>query len=286
MADTGMDVTRQRDRANDDFDQEELAPWIERLARVGYGAKGIVYLVIGTLSAQAALGPGGETAGTRGALQSIVTQPFGQVMLAVIAIALLGYVLWRFVQAIADPENRGSDWKGLAHRAGYLASGLAYSGIALTAAQLIIGSPRSGGGDTREDWTARVLALPFGTWLVGAVGVVIIGVALAQLYRAYKASFADRWNASELSETQQEWATRLGRLGLTARGVVYAIIGSFVIRAAMQYDPEEAGGLSQALSALDHQPYGTLVLGAVALGFIAYGVYSLLLARYRRIEPS
>lgn len=276
----GARVVESHEGALSDVDKSE---WVERLARVGYAAKGVVYLLVGLLAAQAAFGTGGQTTGTQGALREIVKAPFGQLLLVLIALGLASYVLWRFVQAIRDPGNKGSDVKGLLQRAGYLASGLAYAGLSLTAIQMVVGSSGgSGSGQSAEDWTARLLALPFGTWLVGLAGLVAIGVGLAEFYRAYQADF--HLKREEMSETEETWVTRLGRVGLVARGIVYGLIGLFLIQAARQYDPSEAGGLGEALSTLAAQPYGPWLLGIVALGLAAYGLYSIARSRYRRIH--
>lgn len=273
-------------KARDEAELEDVEPWVERLARFGYAAKGVVYILIGVLALQAAFGQGGQTTGAGGALRTIVDEPFGQVALAAIAVGLVGYVLWRFVQAFLDPEHKGDDPKGLARRAGYLMSGLAYSTVAFTTVQMIFGS--SGGGNSRQEemWAARVLSLPFGTWLVGLGGLALLGIGAAQFYEAYQAAFAGKWKSSELSSEQEKWATRLGRFGLAARGVVYSILGLFLLRAALQYDASEAGGLGEALSALLRQPFGPWLLALVALGLASYGVYALLRARYRKVDPA
>lgn len=281
------DQLQQIDRSGDverDSALDEAEPWVEPLARLGYAAKGVVYMLIGVLALQAAFGPGGKTTGAGGALRTIVDEPFGQLMLAVIAVGLVGYVLWRLVQAFLDPEDNGTDPKGLARRAAYLVSGLAYATVALTAGQLVFGAAGGSNDNQQEVWVARILSLPFGAWLVGLGGLLLIGGGLGQLYRAYEAEFADKWKSDELSSEQQSWATKLGRFGLAARGVVYGILGVFLIRAALQYDPSEAGGLGEALSALVQQPFGPWLLALVALGLASYGVYALLRARYRQLE--
>jgi Na+/proline symporter len=258
--------------------------WVERLARFGYAAKGVVYTIVGALAVQAAFGQGGQTTDTKGALGAIAAQPFGKFLLVLLTIGLIGYVLWRFVQAIKDPEHKGDDPKGLARRAGYAISGLIYAGLALSAIGLIRGSG-GGGGNSEQGWTAKLLSQPFGQWLVGLVGALVIGIGFYQLYEAYKAKFRKEMKLHEMSPTEETWATRIGRFGLAARGVVFVIIGFFLLQAARQSDPNQARGLDGALKALAQQPYGPWLLGIVALGLVAYGIYQGVQARYRRINP-
>jgi len=256
--------------------------WVERLARFGYAAKGVVYGIVGLLAAQAALGTGGRTTDTQGALQEIILQPFGKFLLGVVALGLIGYVVWRFVQAIKDPENKGTDAKALAQRLGYAGNGLIYAGLALSAVQLILGS---GGGNSNstEDWTARLLSQPFGQWLVGTIGAFIIGLGFYQFYKAFTAKFRKELNLAELSHTEQKWVMGISRFGLAARGIVFCVIGFFLIQAAYQSDASEARGLGEALQILAEQSYGPWLLGTVGFGLLAYGTYMVIQARYRRI---
>lgn len=258
-------------------------PWIERLARSGFATKGIVYSLVGLLAAQAALGVEGQNTDTQGALQAIVTQPFGRVLLSFVAVGLLGYALWRIVEAIADPEHKGHDAKGLLQRCSYAGNGLIYAGLALTAAQIVGGASSHGSDNTSQDWTARLLAQPFGQWLVGTIGAIIIGIGVYQFYKAYKATFKKQLKLNEMSTTEKMWIIRIGRLGLAARGVVFGVIGFFFIQAARQSNPEQAIGLAGALESLEQQPYGSWVLGIVAIGLIAYGIYYIVQARYRYV---
>lgn len=265
---------------------EHASPWLARLARLGYAAKGIVYMIVGVLATQAAFGAGGQTTGSEGALQEIVTQPFGQVLLGIVAIGLVGYALWRFVQAGVDPDNKGSDAKGIATRLGYAVSGIIYGSLAVTAVRIMMGSSSGGGDSSSQTWTARLMSQPFGQWLVGIVGAIIIGLGLVQFYKAYKAKFREELKLGEMSSTEETWATRIGRLGFAARGVVFGIIGGFLIQAAYQSDPSEARGLGSALQTLAQQPFGPWLLGIVAIGLIAYGIFMGVMARYRRIQVS
>ncbi|BAS56891.1 hypothetical protein NIES2135_37870 [Leptolyngbya boryana NIES-2135] len=262
-------------------------PKFERLARFGYAAKGIVYFVVGLLAAQAAIGSGGRTTDTSGALQEIVVQPFGKFLLGLVTIGIIGYVLWRFAQALLDPEHTGqsNSTQRVVQRIGYLISALSYSGLAFTAVKLILGSGGTNGGAT-EDWTKLVLAQPLGQWLVGLAGAIVLGVGLSYFYQAYTAKFQRYFKLNQMNATERKWAKRLGQFGIVARGVVFCIIGLFVIIAALRSDATEVKGLGEALAVLAQQPYGTWILGIVALGLIAYSMYSLIEARYRSLIRS
>lgn len=264
--------------------QAAAQPWVEPLARCGYAAKGIVYLIVGLLAAQAAFTTGGKTTDTNGALETILDQPFGKVLLALVAIGLIGYALWRIVQTIFDPEHTGEPMKAkqLVQRLGYAFSASAYLGLALTAVKLITGNGK-GNSNTTQDWTARLIAQPWGQGLVCLAGLVVIGVGLSYLYQAYKADFQRHFKRHQMSETERKWAKWLGQFGIAARGIVFSIIGLFLVLAALHDDATEAIGLGGALAALARQPYGAWLLGIVALGLIAYSFYSLIEARYRRI---
>ena len=261
------------------------SPAIEGLGRLGFAAYGIVYILVGLLAAMAALGRGGDTTDTYGALSWIVEAPYGRLLLAVIAVGLVGYALWRFIQATLDTEGHGGEAKGMLVRAGYVFRGAVYAGLALSAARLAMGSGTSGSSDGQmQDWTARLLAQPWGAGLLGLVGIGFIGVGLYQLYRAATADFCDDLRLDELNADQRQWVERLGRLGYGARGVVFGIIGGFLLAAARSTQPEEARGLAGALAMLAEQPYGPWLLGIVAVGLIAYGMYKLAEARYRRMQ--
>ncbi|MEG4230116.1 DUF1206 domain-containing protein [Microcoleus sp. N9_B2] len=259
-------------------------PWFERLARLGYAAKGLVYFIIGFLAAQAAFGSGGKTTDTKGALTTIVSQPFGKFLLFLVTIGIVGYVLLRIVQTILDPEHAGEkmDAKRIATRIGYAFSGLAYAGLAVTAVKLMLGSGGSRGNST-QDWTAWFLSQPFGQWLVGLGGAVTIGIGFSYIYKAFKGKFRHNFKLHQMSQNEQTWAVRLGRLGIAARGIVFSIIGVFLIQAAKQSDASEAKGFGEALASLQQQPFGPWILGLVALGLISYGIYSVIEARYRQI---
>lgn len=253
--------------------------WIEKLARFGYAAKGFVYGLVGFLAVLAALNAGGKTTDTNGALTTIAAQPFGVFLLILIAIGLVGYVIWCLVQALQNPEN-----KKLHSRIGSFISAVVYAGLAFNAAALAIGSNSGGKGNTQRDWTALVLQQPFGQWLIGIVGAIVIGVGFYQFYDAYRAKFRKQLDLSEVDRKQQDRIIAISRFGIAARGIVFAIIGFFVIQAARQSNPNQVRGLDGALQSLAQQPFGKILLGIVALGLVAYGIYMFVQAKYRRIR--
>lgn len=253
---------------------------IKSLARLGFAAKGVVYVLLGLLALLAATGQrGGQTADKKQAVQTLQDLPGGPVLLALVAVGLLGYIVWRFTQAIRDTEGKGSGAKGVGRRLGYAGSGLLYASVAWYAAQLAWrGRADAGTADAQQTLTAKVLSWPGGEWLVMAVGLAVIGGGLYQLYRAYSGAFQKHVNASSLSAAQQRVVYRTGQVGYTARGVVMGLIGYFLVQAGRRSDPSQASDTEGAFDLL--ATMGPAVLGVVAVGLMAYGVYMLVQARY------
>jgi hypothetical protein len=267
--------------------RKPVSPWVERLARFGYATKGAVYIIVGILATLAAVGMGGRTTDSQGVFQEIFSKPFGQFLISAVTVGLVGYVIWRFAAAFFDTEGKGNELKGIAIRGGYAFSGLIHAGLAWSAARLALGS---GGADSgkreQKDWTARVLELPLGPWLVSLVGVGFICFGLYQIYKGFKYKFRKRIEVQKMSSAEERWTKRIGKIGFTARGIVFNIIGYFLIRAAINHNPEEVRGLDGALGALAEQPFGKALLGIVAAGLIAYGFYMFIEARYHRIRAT
>lgn len=260
----------------------EVAPWIERMARVGFVAKAVLYGTVGILAAQAATGSGGRTTDTRGALRELLGAPYGRVMLYVIAAGLLGYTAWLLVRALADPEGKGSGAKGIALRTGYAVRGLLHGALALAAFGLATGG--GGGGDGTERWAGRLMDLPLGELLIWGAAAGIAGYGLYQIYRGLAAKLSRHLALGELPPGTSGWVVRVSRFGIAARGVVFCFIGYFLARAADQGDPSEAGGLDASLQAIADAGRWPFLL--VAVGLISYGVYELVNARYRIIRVS
>ena len=255
--------------------ERAAAPWIERLARLGYAAKGVVYVLIGFIAARVAFGGGGEVEGWNGALGTLRDEPFGQAMLWLIALGLIGYVVWRMVAAIRNPENEDT-----AHRVFFVFSALVYGALALEAIRLASGAGGSG-GDTH--WSSTLMEQPYGRLLVALAGIAIAGYGLQQLWHAWTVDLDDRLDLSRLTAGARAWVVRIGRFGMAARGVVLVMLGYIFIRGAMKERSTEAGNVEGVLDSMRDTPW---LLGVIALGFIAYGVFNLVRARYRRIRAA
>ncbi len=253
-----------------------------KLARVGYLARGIVYLIIGWMAVQAGIAGGnpGETTGAKGALLEVLGQPFGKIMLGLLAIGLIGHALWRLVQAVLDADNHGTGAKGIAVRGGLLVSAVTHTLLAIFATGLITGYGGSG-GTGGGDWTADVLGTGWGQWLVGLVGLAVIVAGLSQGYKAATGKYKDRL---QIDVQKMRWLTPVCIFGLFSRGFVLVIIGVFFILSALHLSPWQAKGMKGALIALRRQPYGEVLFIVVAFGLIGFAVYSMVLARYRRID--
>jgi hypothetical protein len=289
MGKENLDVA-QKDSSSEEVKQHaeraarKASPWVGWVARTGYVAKGVVYVTIGVLAMQEALGVGGEAAGPGGAMHSIESQPFGRIMLALLAFGLVGYALWKLIQGIMDPDDKGSDTHGILRRIGYVGSGVLHGGLAFAAAQSITGAE-----DTSEDVmkaSVMVYQPPFGQLVVGLVGLIAIVVGLYQLYAAYEANFRGELKLGEMSDAEKNLVTLAGRIGTAARALAVGVAGVFVVLAAYQFDPSETRGLGGALEGLLSQPLGSYMLGTVAVGLLVYGAFMVLVARYRRIEPT
>jgi hypothetical protein len=255
---------------------------VETLARFGYGARGVVYGLVGGLALLAAIGSGGQTGGSRSALQTLLSQPFGKFWLIVIALGLFGFCTWRILEALTDADRRGSDMKGMGIRAAHLISGFIYAGLAISALNLALGRGSTGGEDrAAQDWTAWLMSQPFGQWLVGLIGLAIAGTGLAFIWKAWRGNVTERLS---LPADKRDWIVTLGRMGFAARGVVFLMIGGFLVLAALRASSSEVHGLGGSLQALQQQPYGWALLALTALGLFAFGLFGLVQARYRHID--
>jgi hypothetical protein len=264
--------------------KRSAAAWIGPVARVGFASIAVVYMTIGFLALLLAVGKGGQALDQRGAIHVLEELPGGNVLLVIIAIGMGGYAVWRFLQGTMDLEEKGKSAKGMAIRIGYIASGVAYAFLGVYTLKEVMG--RSNGGDSQQGFSAWLLSNKSGALILGAIGLALIAWGVWHFIKAYNGKFMKHAEAGRMSGDERTWMRRVGKAGLSARGVVLITIGVLVINAARRHDPHEVQGIDGALRELASQPYGAYILGVVALGLIAYGVYWAFNARYRRICAS
>jgi Domain of Unknown Function (DUF1206) len=253
----------------------------EALARAGLVARGVVFGVVGILALKLALGSGGKTTSQQGALATIAHEPFGAVLLVIVAIGLAGYAFWRLVSAAVGPRDSSDD--GLRERVPAAASGIVYAALCFTALKILFGGHATSAASNPKHATAGVLGWPAGPVLVTIAGVVLICVGLYQGYEGVARKFCDDARTEEMSPAIRRLYTALGVFGYLARMVVFLLVGYGIIKAAIEYDPHKAIGLDGALQKLAHNSYGPALLGIVAAGLIGFALYCIADARYRRL---
>lgn len=259
--------------------------WIETLGRLGHAAIAVVYLIIGVLAFQLAIGTGGEISGTRDAIREIGQQPYGKTLLGLMAIGLLGYTAWRWVQAARDTEGAGKDAKGIVKRIGYATSGLAYLLLGCYAGSLALGWASTSDSSSSQSGPSFLLDSTWGRVLLGAAGLITIGTACYFGYKAYRAKFMTKYRLSKMSEKARVLALHAGRIGLSTRGIAFAIVGGFIVMSAVRgTSGGDIAGLSDALAAIAAQSYGKTLLGITGFGLICYAVHMALMSWYRRFN--
>ena len=267
------------------------SPAMTGLARLGYAIKGVVYIVIGVLAFLLVTGHGGQLTDQNGALKAIYDSPlgegFGRLLLVVVTIGLFAFALWSLIQALFDTEAKGRQAKGIIARVGYAAVAVSYALLGFGALQIVMsGSPNGSSRNSTtsaQNWTGLLLKQPAGVFLVIVVGIAVLCIAAYLVYKAYRAPFRQRLNLSTLSPRSQRTVVNIGRMGYGALSIVFAIVGFFLIVAAYKHNSNDARGLDSALVELLKQPFGPWLVGIVAIGLIAYGVYSFVEARYRKV---
>jgi hypothetical protein len=259
--------------------------WVERLERLGYVARGTLYIIMGALALQLALGAGGQADDPVGALRYVAQQPYGKILLVVMIVGLAGYSLWGFVRALFDALHKGSDLKGLVQRFGYLISAVSYGVLIIPAWQLLMSkAASSGGAGSPAGITAQLMSKPYGIALVYAFGAFWVIAAIGQFISAITASFMRDLRWGKMSKEERHWAEIIGRIGYAARGVVYSLLAWFILQAAYHANPKQAQGIDGVLRTLAKAPYGHFVLAVVAAGLVIFGIYSVMGARWYSVE--
>ena len=256
---------------------------IESLARLGYASKAVVYMLVGVLAAAAALNLGGRITDTSGALRVLLSQPLGTAILLVVAVGLCGYAAWRVLDAFADPDHHGTDFGGLVTRIGNVVRAVIYGALGMEAFRLARGLRGSSGRET-EMWTGRILDLPLGEWIVGLAGIIVVAYGLSEIVTAARERIGRLIDAHRLPAAARTTLINIGRFGVGARAVVIVAIGVFLVRAALRHDPSAAAGTRESMLELAGVFEGRLVLAAISLGMVAYGIDQAVHARCRRIR--
>jgi hypothetical protein len=261
-------------------------PTLELLERLGYVVRGVLYVVMGFLAFKIATAqPGGKATDLSGSLLWLIGNPFGKLVLIVTVVGLAAYSLWGFIRAIYDPLHRGRDTKGIAARIGFLTSAFSYAAIAFFALQ-ILGGQGSASHDSTQKTVSSLLTNPAGGFITILLGIIAIGIGIGQFVEAYRATFKNDLKAGEMSQSERNLAIGLGRFGMAARGVTFLVIGFFLVQAGIHHDPGKATGFGGAFLFLLAQPYGHLLVGIIALGFVALGLHSFACARWVKLLGS
>jgi len=259
----------------------KAGPWVERFARFGFVAKGVVYACLGLLILRAAIEYRKEITDPYEVLTTLGHQPFGEILLGLIAIGLFGYSTWRIVETVFDPERKGNGFRGIILRAAYTASAIGYGALGLASFQLAVGEA-IGKSDSAEGWTAEILSYEKGEYVVVLLALIVFGVGIAQLYQSLTAKFCDNLKLHRFSATERDWTVRIGRIGFAARAVVFAVIGVLLLRAAWSHNAQQAGGIADALFELGRNTYGLFILAGIGIGFAAYAFHLLIEAGCRK----
>jgi hypothetical protein len=262
--------------------------WIERSARLGLVARGLVYAVVGLIALEVAWGRAAEDQASKGgAIAAIAERPLGRVLLVALAIGFGGYVVWRSCEALwGRSDEDGDDGPvAAAKRAASGAKALVYVSLVVTTVRVVVAGPQGAGSDDQQPkaLTARLLELPGGRALVTAAGVALLGAAAYFAYRGVAQRFRDRLDTAEMGRWTGRLVDAVGTLGMAARGMVVAVLGLLVLQAAAHHDPGQAAGVDGALRRLAQQHYGQALLTVAAVGILAFAVYSLAEARYREV---
>lgn len=258
---------------------------IKKIARTGFVAKGTVYAITGVLTFMAAFNMGGQKTGRIQVLEFLDKQTFGNVLLILMGIGLACYATWRFIQSVKDPEHIGADTKGKAKRTAFFISGVIYLGLAVLAVMRVIGSGSGSSGSSGAAQKSSFLTSETGLILIGIAGAGIVIAGIFQFVKAYRNDYTKKFDLSSLSEEKKRKSIKnTAKFGLSARGVIFLIIGYFALKASFSSDPSKIKTTTEAFSFIQESSYGAWLMGLVAAGLVAYAIYMFLMAKYRRFQ--
>jgi hypothetical protein len=270
-------------QANEGAKRAAASPVYEYAARAGYVARGVLYGYMGYAALLIAQTGGSRPADQKASLIAVAGFPLGKFILVVGIVAIAAYAVWGFVRAIYDPLHRGSDAQGIVTRLGFAWSGLSYLILAFFAFGLLTNGGTGSQQDGMQQMAAKLLSAPAGALLTQAAGLIGVAAGFGQFIEAYRASFKKDEKRAQMSEAEKGVTDVLGRFGFVARGVVFALMGWFIFLAGRQHNSGKATGFTGIFTYILSQPYGRPLLALVALGIIALGLHSVVLARYIRL---
>lgn len=256
----------------------ERAPaWVVPVMRAGYGARGVVYILVGGLALLAAW-RGGQAEGAEGALSTLSGGGWGSLVLWAVAIGLFCYAVWRWIASWMDLERRGADAKGIIGRLGLVATGVIHASLGIYVVQLAMtGSGGGSGGESQQRWTAWLMSQPFGRWIVVAIGAVVIGAGIYYAWKGIAEKYKERLRWTQTVERLDP----VCKLGFVAYGFVIAMVGGFLLWAGWTHDPSEAGGLEQAFATVRQAAFGRVLLGLLGIGVLSFAIENFIEAIYR-----
>lgn len=261
-------------------------PKVSSFAKVGLVAKGIVYVLLGIFAFMAAFHLGGQSTNDtnkRGVFDFIQEQTGGQILLALLALGLASYTIWRFFQALKDTEHKGKNTKALAVRGRYLFSGLVYGSLTFLVIRMLFFSSESSDEIGNEGMARELLSQPAGYFLAGIVAMIFIGVGIYQVYYGLSEKYKKHVNKA-VSSNGRNYMMAAGKIGYVARGIVWLIIGWLFVKAALEANAAKAGDTEDAFQLLANASYGSYLLGAVGLGLCCYGLFNFVRARYEHFN--
>jgi hypothetical protein len=260
-------------------------PWLEHAARVGYLIRGLLYGVMGVLALSLAIGTSAKTPDQRGSLYLLAGSPIAVPVLTIVIVGLSAYSIWGFTRAIYDPLGRGEKPAGVAARLGFAWSGMSYAALVIFAIGFLLGTTRTADTGSMQNMVRSVLTRPAGAIVIILAGVIGVAAGLGQFVDAYRASFKSDLKRNQMSRAERVTVDSLGRFGMFSRGVVFTLLGWFVLQAGLQHDAARAQGIAVAFQGIARQPFGHISLAVVALGFVALGLHSLANAIWVRMLP-
>ena len=264
--------------------KSDMGRWIRRTARFGHLAIGSVYIVLGVVAFAATLDASVRAVGFQGALRRVLESHAGAAFLVVIGLGLMADGVWQGLRAAFNTDMADPGLRGYLDRGSWMVSGFIHLGLGLVAIKLAVGIGQKSNESELKRWTQFIMPMQFGGWLIVGAGIVMIIVGITFVRRAVRGDI-DRWlDLTPLIRPFRVLVIALGRFGVAARGAVFIVGGALLVLAAVHVNPQEAHGLGGTLRTIESQHYGRPLLACVALGFIAYGIFELTCARYRRIR--